>query len=104
MALILIIEDQVKLLASLRRGLETQGYDVVTAADGNTGYQLATDPAVELVVLDLMLPRGDGLSALRALRAGGSAPPILILTARDAIEDRVLGLDSGANDYLIKPF
>jgi two-component system copper resistance phosphate regulon response regulator CusR len=104
MTRILIVEDQGKLLASLRRGLETQGYDVVTASDGNVGYRLATEPGVELVVLDLMLPGRDGLSILRDLRAGGFALPILILTARDAIEDRVIGLDSVANDYLIKPF
>lgn len=104
MARILIVEDQVKLLASLRRGLQSQRHEVVTASDGDDGFKHATATAVDLVILDLMLPGRDGLSVLRELRAGGFARPVLILTARDAVEDRVLGLDSGANDYLVKPF
>jgi DNA-binding response OmpR family regulator len=104
MARILIIEDQVKLLASLRRGLRAEGYEVVSASEGDEGLARAIGDPVDLVVLDLMLPGRDGLSVLADLRARGFTKPILILTARDAIEDRVLGLDSGANDYLVKPF
>ncbi len=102
MARILVVEDQTKLLASLRRGLQTQGYDVITASNGEQGFTLAVDS--DVVILDLMLPGRDGLSILRELRAQGFSKPVLILTARDAVEDRVLGLDSGANDYLLKPF
>jgi DNA-binding response OmpR family regulator len=104
MARILIIEDQAKLLASLRRGLQAEGYEVISASDGDEGWARATGDPVDLIVLDLMLPGRDGLSVLRDLRAGGFTRPMLILTARDGVEDRVLGLDSGANDYLVKPF
>ena len=101
---LLIVEDQKKLLSSLRTGLEEEGYDVVTAASGEQGFYAATTEAVDAVILDLMLPERDGLQILRDLRANGFTRPVLILTARDAVEDRVLGLDSGADDYLVKPF
>jgi two-component system, OmpR family, copper resistance phosphate regulon response regulator CusR len=101
---VLIIEDHKKLLASLRRGLEEDGYEVVTAANGEEGFYDATTQPFDAVVLDLLLPRRGGLEVLKDLRAGGFASPVLILTARDTVGDRVAGLDSGADDYLVKPF
>ena len=104
MARILVVEDQEKHLDSLRRGLEAEGYEIVTASTGDEGFRAASTRAVDAVVLDLMLPGRHGLTVLRDLRAGGFAKPVLILTALDAIEERVQGLDTGANDYLVKPF
>jgi two-component system OmpR family response regulator len=104
MARVLIVEDQKKLLQSLRRGLEEEGYDVVTARTGEEGYYLATTGVPDAIVLDLTLPGRDGLKVLRDLRGNGYVKPVLILTARDTIDDRVAGLDSGADDYLVKPF
>jgi two-component system OmpR family response regulator len=101
---LLVIEDQKKLLNSLQRGLEEEGYDVVTALTGEQGYYAATTEEFDAVVLDLMLPGRHGLQVLRDLRTQGFAKPVLILTARDTVEDRVLGLDTGADDYLVKPF
>jgi two-component system OmpR family response regulator len=101
---LLVVEDQKKLLSSLRSGLHEEGYDVVTAATGEQGYYAATTEPIDAVVLDLMLPGRDGLRVLRDLRANGFTRPVLILTARDTVDDRVLGLDSGADDYLVKPF
>jgi DNA-binding response OmpR family regulator len=101
---VLIVEDQRKLLASLRRGLEEEGYEVVLAPTGEEGYYNATTQPFDAIVLDLMLPGRDGLQVLRDLRAHGFGKPVLILTSRDAVEDRVRGLDAGADDYLIKPF
>jgi two-component system, OmpR family, copper resistance phosphate regulon response regulator CusR len=104
MARLLVIEDQKKLLQSLHRGLEEEGYEVVAAATGEQGYYAATTGAIDAVVLDLMLPGRDGLQVLRDLRANGFTKPVLILTARDTVDDRVHGLDGGADDYLVKPF
>ena len=104
MARVLIVEDQKKLLQSLRRGLEEEGYDVITAMTGEEGFYLATTGSPDAIVLDLMLPGRDGLKVLGDLRGRGFARPVLILTARDAVEDRVAGLDGGADDYLVKPF
>src|SRR5262249_32967694 len=87
-----------------RRGLEEEGYEVTTALTGEEGYQQATTQLIDAVVLDLMLPGKDGLCILKGLRAHGFGKPVLILTSRDAVEDRVSGLDSGADDYLVKPF
>ena len=101
---ILVVEDQLKLLESLARGLQEEGYSVQPAATGAAGYAIATTEEVDAVVLDLMLPDGDGLTLLRRLRAGGFTKPILIVTARDTVDDRISGLDSGADDYLVKPF
>ena len=101
---LLVIEDQKKLLNSLQRGLEEEGYEVVTASTGEQGYYAATTEDFDAVVLDLMLPGRHGLQVLRDLRANGFARPVLILTARDTVEDRVSGLDTGADDYLVKPF
>jgi DNA-binding response OmpR family regulator len=104
MARVLIVEDQKRLLQSLKRGLEEEGYDVAAAATGEEGYYLATTSSPDAVILDLMLPGRAGLEVLRDLRGRGYAKPVLILTARDAVEDRVAGLDGGADDYLVKPF
>jgi two-component system copper resistance phosphate regulon response regulator CusR len=104
MSRLLVIEDQKRLQNSLRRGLEEEGYEVVSAFNGEEGYYLATTKSFDALVLDLMLPGRDGLSILKDLRTHGVAKPVLILTARDAVEDRVSGLDAGADDYLVKPF
>jgi len=104
MSRLLVIEDQKKLLQSLERGLSEEGYEVIPALTGEEGYHQAKSLPVDAIVLDLMLPERDGLDVLRSLRSDGFTKPILILTARDTIEDRVQGLDSGADDYLPKPF
>jgi DNA-binding response OmpR family regulator len=104
MARLLIIEDRKKLLQTLQRGLEEEGYEVLAAATGEGGFHVATTEVVDLIVLDLMLPGRDGLRVLSDLRATGFTKPVLILTARDTVEDRVRGLDAGADDYLVKPF
>jgi DNA-binding response OmpR family regulator len=101
---VLVVEDRKKLLQGLKRGLEEEGYEVVAAATGEEGYFRATTEPVDAVVLDLLLPGRDGLEVLRGLRANGFTKPVLILTARDAVEDRVRGLDGGADDYLVKPY
>ncbi len=104
MARVLIIEDELKLLDSLGRGLTQEGYTVSTAVTGEEGFYLATTQSFDAVLLDWMLPGRDGMRVLSDLRANGCAVPVLILTARDAVEDRVTGLDHGADDYLVKPF
>ncbi|MCZ6598056.1 MAG: response regulator transcription factor [Planctomycetota bacterium] len=101
---ILLIEDSRKLLDSLRLGLTKSGYEVDTAADGETGLRMARGGAYDVVVLDLMLPGLPGLDVLRRLRENGSDVHVLVLTALDAVEDRVRGLRAGADDYLAKPF
>lgn len=101
---ILVVEDEVKVARSLREGLEREKYDVVVAPTGEEGFFLVNAEEFDLVILDLMLPGRDGLQVLATLRRRGLETPVLILTARDAIEDRVKGLDSGADDYLVKPF
>ncbi|HVN54491.1 MAG TPA: response regulator transcription factor [Anaerolineaceae bacterium] len=100
---ILIIEDDEAIVRLLRRGLAYEGYQVDTALDGQTGLALARDGHPDLIILDWMLPGMDGLEVCRRLRTGGSVP-ILMLTAKDTIQDRVQGLDAGADDYLVKPF
>src|SRR5882757_2177018 len=101
---LLIVEDQKKLLGSLRRGLEEEGYEVVAAANGEEGYYHATTQTFDVVILDVMLPVRSGIQVLIDLRARGVATPVLILTAKDTVDDRVCGLDAGADDYLVKPF
>jgi DNA-binding response OmpR family regulator len=101
---ILVIEDEKKLAKALRDGLEAEGYEVRVAGDGEEGFRLASRDAFDLVLLDLMLPQRDGLDVLTALRMRRVPTPVFILTARDSVEDRVLGLDKGADDYLVKPF
>ena len=104
MARLLVVEDECKVLRSLDRGLRAEGYEVVTAATGEDGYRLAVRQSFDCIVLDLMLPGRDGLQVLSDLRQAGKKLPVLVLTARDAVEDRVIGLDAGADDYMIKPF
>jgi DNA-binding response OmpR family regulator len=104
MARLLIVEDQKKLLRYLQHGLEEEGHEVVSATTGEQGYYAATTEDFDAVMLDLMLPGRDGLRVLRDLRASGFSRPVLILTARDTVDDRVRGLDAGADDYLVKPF
>jgi two-component system OmpR family response regulator len=101
---LLVIEDERKVLRSLERGLQAEGYEVVSEASGEAGYQQAMTQPFDALVLDLMLPGQDGLEVLTEFRRAGKKTPVLVLTARDAIEDRVLGLDAGADDYLVKPF
>jgi DNA-binding response OmpR family regulator len=101
---ILIVEDERKVLRGLERGLQGQGYEVAAAATGEAGLELALTQAFDCLILDRMLPGREGLEVLAELRRAGQTLPVLILTARDAIEDRVLGLDAGADDYLVKPF
>jgi two-component system, OmpR family, response regulator MprA len=102
-ARILVVDDDPRIAASVRRALVYEGYEVRVAADGRAALDLARDQQPDLVVLDLMLPRIDGMEVCRRLRADGDVP-ILMLTARDGTADRVQGLDSGADDYLVKPF
>jgi DNA-binding response OmpR family regulator len=101
---ILVIEDESKVAKALREGLEAERYAVSTAADGEEGFLLASREPFDLVLLDLMLPRRDGINVLTSLRKRDVQTPVFILTARDGVEDRVLGLDAGADDYLVKPF
>jgi len=101
---ILVIEDEPKVGNAVREGLRAEGYEVALATTGEEGFFLANSRAFDLIVLDVMLPRRDGLEVLAALRKQSKTIPVLLLTARDAVEDRVAGLDSGADDYLVKPF
>jgi two-component system copper resistance phosphate regulon response regulator CusR len=101
---ILVVEDEKKVARALREGLEAEHYDVRLASSGEEGFFLVNHETFDLVVLDLMLPRHDGIEVVRTLRKRGLETPVLILTAKDTVEDRVHGLDSGADDYLVKPF
>lgn len=104
MSRLLVVEDQKSLLLSLQKGLEEEGHTVLTAIGGSEAYLIAKREPLDAIVLDLMLPDGSGLDTMRRLRAEGFVKPILIVTARDSLEDRVIGLDGGADDYLVKPF
>ena len=101
---VLVVDDDKAVRESLRRSLEFNGYTVALAADGAEALAAIAATAPDVVVMDVMMPRLDGLEATRALRAAGHDLPILVLTARDAVGDRVEGLDAGADDYLTKPF
>lgn len=101
---ILIIEDEAKVAKALRTGLETEGYEVTAAATGEDGYFLATTRSFDLVVLDLMLPGLDGSYVLEHARREGFTAPVIILSARSSVEDRIRGLRTGADDYVVKPF
>jgi heavy metal response regulator len=103
-AKILIIEDEKKISALIRKGLEEEQYDVEEAYDGEKGEQLLEKNQYDLVILDIMMPKKDGLEVLRSLRQRGNETPVMMLTAKSAVDDRVKGLDVGADDYLIKPF
>jgi two-component system, OmpR family, copper resistance phosphate regulon response regulator CusR len=104
MTRVLVVEDQKTLRQNLVRGLEGEGYEVIAATTGEEAVQYALSKLFDVILLDLMLPGKGGLEVLRELRAGGSITPVMILTARDTIDDKVLGLDRGADDYLVKPF
>jgi len=101
---VLVVDDDKAVRESLRRSLEFNGYEVVLAADGAEALAGIAAAAPDVVVMDVMMPRLDGLETTRALRTAGNDLPILVLTARDAVGDRVEGLDAGADDYLTKPF
>jgi DNA-binding response OmpR family regulator len=101
---VLVVEDQPKMRQLLCRGLQEGGYAVDAVTDGPSGLQQAMDSAYDTIVLDVMLPGLDGFEVLRRLRAAERWTPVLMLTARDAVNDRVRGLDEGADDYLVKPF
>jgi DNA-binding response OmpR family regulator len=101
---ILIVEDEAGIADFLARGLGTEGYGVTVAGDGVSGERLALDPSVDLVVLDRMLPGRDGLEVLAAVRDSRPALPVIMLTAKGEVADRVEGLDLGATDYVTKPF
>ena len=101
---ILVVEDEAKVARALQEGLGREGYQVVLASTGEEGFYLVSAEAFDLVILDLMLPGRDGLEILSTIRKRGLVTPVLILTARDAVENRVQGLDQGADDYLVKPF
>ncbi|MFI1652699.1 response regulator transcription factor [Streptomyces avidinii] len=103
-ARILVVDDEPAVREALRRSLAFEGYAVQTAVDGIDALDRAASYAPDLIVLDIQMPRMDGLTAARRLRAAGSVTPILMLTARDTVGDRVTGLDAGADDYLVKPF
>jgi len=101
---VLVVEDDPRMRDLLQQGLEEEGHAVMTAVDGEEGLEMARAYAFDLIVLDLMLPKLDGLAISRRLRQSQNQTPILMLTARDQTPDIVLGLDSGADDYLTKPF
>jgi two-component system OmpR family response regulator len=101
---VLVVEDEVRMAALLERGLREEGYAVDVAADGTDGLWLATEHDYDAIVLDVMLPGLDGFEVCRRAREAGRWAPVLLLTARDAVDDRVRGLDVGADDYLTKPF
>jgi heavy metal response regulator len=102
--LILIVEDERKIASFVKKGLEAEGYVADTAYDGERGLIMAEENNYDLILLDVMLPKLDGVSLCRKLHEEGKNIPILMLTAKDAVSDRVKGLDSGADDYLTKPF
>ena len=101
---ILVVEDEKKVASFLKKGLEEEYYAVDTAFDGEEGLALAQINEYDLIILDIMLPKVDGMEVLRRIRGNGSSVPILMLTAKDSIEDIISGLDSGSDDYLTKPF
>jgi len=101
---ILVVEDERKVAQAIQEGLEGESYSVVVAHTGEDGFFLASSEPFDLVVLDIMLPGRNGIEVLSAMRKRGLQIPVLLLTAKDAVEDRVLGLDAGADDYLVKPF
>ncbi len=101
---ILVVEDEKKVASFIKRGLEEEKYTVDLAADGEEGLALGTANSYDLILMDLMLPKMDGLSVIRELRLKGIHTPVLCLTAKDTVDDIVSGLDSGSDDYLTKPF
>jgi two-component system response regulator MprA len=101
---ILVVDDEPQLRRALERALKLEGYEIALAADGEEALAAAAAERPDAIVLDLLMPKLDGLDTCRALRATGERIPVLMLTARDAVSDRVDGLDAGADDYVVKPF
>jgi len=101
---ILVVEDEKKVAGFIKRGLEDDNYKVTVAYDGLDGFKQARDGDYNLVIMDMMLPKKDGMTVIKELREGGNRVPVLMLTARDNMEDIVSGLDAGSDDYLTKPF
>src|SRR5436190_23043781 len=101
---VLLIEDFPLIRDSVAQGLREAGFTVDATGDGEEGLWYATSGDYDVIVLDLMLPKVDGLTILKRLRDAQSATPVIVLTARDTVEDRIRGLDAGADDYLVKPF
>src|SRR5512140_405599 len=101
---ILVVEDEVKIARAIRRGLEREGYATEVAATGGEAILLTTEQDYDAVVLDVKIPAPDGFAVCRQMRARNRWAPVLMLTARDSVEDRIRGLDAGADDYLVKPF
>jgi len=101
---ILVVEDEKKVASFIQRGLEGEGFTVDVAYDGESGVEMGAGTSYDLILMDIMLPKMDGLEAIKALRAKDVATPVLCLTAKDTVEDIVAGLDSGSDDYLTKPF
>jgi heavy metal response regulator len=101
---ILVVEDEKKVASFIKRGLEEEKYEVDTALDGEEGLKMALDKQYDLIVLDWMLPKKDGLAVIKELRDKKTLTPVLMLTAKDSLEDIIAGLDSGSDDYLTKPF
>jgi DNA-binding response OmpR family regulator len=101
---ILVVEDEVKVASALKEGLEGEAYEVIVEHTGEGAFFRLNTESFDIILLDVMLPGRDGLQVLKTVRARGLETPVLMLTARDALEDRVMGLDSGADDYLVKPF
>lgn len=104
MARVLVVEDQRKLLDLLHQGLTEEGFDVLIAESAEAGFYAAVTQAVDVIVLDRLLPGRDGVDVVRELRKVGHRTPVILLTARDRVADRIEGLDAGADDYLVKPF
>ena len=101
---VLVVEDEVKVANALKEGLEGEGYDVVVEHTGEGAFFRLNTESFDMILLDVMLPGRDGIQVLKTVRSRGLETPVLMLTARDTLEDRVMGLDSGADDYLVKPF
>jgi len=101
---ILVVEDEKRIADFLSRGLESGGYTVDVAGDGTTALEMVHATEFDLIILDLGLPDMDGMAVLKKIRTRKTSPPVLILSARDAVDDRVKGLENGADDYLVKPF
>ena len=101
---ILVVEDEKKVASFIKRGLEEEKYEVVTVHDGEDGLNMASEKSFDLIILDVMLPKMDGVTVMKELRVRKVLTPVLMLTARDTVEDIVAGLDSGSDDYLTKPF
>jgi len=101
---ILVVEDEKKVAAFIKKGLEEDRYSVEVAFDGDRGGELASQGAFDLIILDILMPKKDGLTMLKELRAKHIATPVLMITAKGSVDDKVKGLDTGADDYLVKPF